>query len=340
MKSSFISTMSWTTSAMGSVNKLQSDISKKGVELSTGRHADIGLTLGVRTSLSVDLRREHSQLQGMLDSNVLIQATMTRTQTALSAVLTSASSYQETLLASQASKQTSAQMQMEGKAGLDALVAAMNTSDGARYVFGGINSGETPMENFGAGVNAAFQTYLTTVVGKTPETISAAEMQTFLTGLAAQFDDDTYWTDNWSNASGDPMSKQISLTERVDISTSANDPAIRKLAMAYTMMGYLDVTSMNDAALQVVMDTSRAALSEGMTGVTAQAAAIGVSQNRTTKATENLNITMDVVKQRITSLEEVDPAEAKTMLDTLTNQLQMSYATTTKIMSLSIMNYV
>ena len=48
----------------------------------------------------------------------------------------------------------------------------------------------------------------------------------------------------------------------------------------------------------------------------------------------------DLVDRRINVLEGVDPAEAKTRLDTLTTQLQMSYATTAKVMQLSILNYI
>lgn len=345
MKSSYISTLSWTMSSMGSITKIQNEITKKNTEIATGRYADIGLQLGVTTSLSVNMRREYSQLQGLIDSNSLTQAVMTRTQTGLTNILDTASSYQQTLLSSQASAETVTQMQMEGQAGLSNLVAALGSTDGTRYVFGGINSGEAPMNDYASGPQAAVEAAFVAKFGfastdAQAANITASDMQDFLNNDFATLFNDTNWKSTWSNASDQALTKQVSQTESVTASVSANDPAIRKLAMAYTMMGYLGTTNLNTATLQVVMDQSRATLSEGMTGVTNAAAAIGVSQNRTTNATTQLQTTMDVVKTRISSLESVDPAEAKTELDTLTNQLSMSYSTTTKLLSLTIMNYV
>ncbi|GGF47902.1 flagellin [Azorhizobium oxalatiphilum] len=337
---------------MTSIKKLQNEITDKSTEISTGRYADLGLTLGVRTSLSIDLRKEYSQLNGQLDSNVLTQALMTRTQTGLTAVLDSASTYQTTLLSSQASATTVTQMAMEGQASLSNLIAAMNTTDGTRAVFGGINSGENAMKDFEDGAQAAleqsFEDYFGFPMTDTEQMgeISGAQMDAFLkdsaTGFASLFTDANWsgTTGLWSNASDQVITKQITSTESVTASVSANNTAIRQLAMAYTMMGYLNITSLNDEALQTVMDTARASLSSGMTGVTNAASAIGVSQNRTTNATDNLEKTLDVVSSRITSLESVDPATAKTELDTLTNQLEMSYSVTTKLLSLTIMDYV
>ncbi|BAF86647.1 MULTISPECIES: flagellar hook-associated family protein [Azorhizobium] len=351
MQSSYISTMSWTLSAMKSITSLQTQIEKKNTELATGRYADIGLELGVKTSLSVDLRHEYNQVQGLLDSNSLTDSIMTRSQTGLTNILNNASTYQKTLLSSQASAETVTQMQLEGQQGLASLLSSLNTTDGTRYVFGGINSGQTPMKDFATNAQVAIQTAFQTAFGfpvSDPQAanITSGQMQTFLnnvfsednTNTSALFND-TNWAAQWSNASSTNLTRQISQTENVSVSTTANDTAMRKLAMAYSMMGYLGVGSLNMSALQTVMDTSRATLSAGMTGVTNTAAAIGVSQTRVTTANSELNKTLDVVKSRINSLESVDPAEAKTQLDTLTNQLSMSYSTTTKLLQLSIMNY-
>ena len=70
-------------------------------------------------------------------------------------------------------------------------------------------------------------------------TITAAQMQTFLdTTFDAEFASPA-WNANWSTASDQTMRSRISTTEIVDTSVSANEPAFRKLAMAYTMLSDL-----------------------------------------------------------------------------------------------------
>jgi flagellar hook-associated protein 3 FlgL len=56
-------------------------------------------------------------------------------------------------------------------------------------------------------------------------------------------------------------------------------------------------------------------------------------------ATERMTAEKDIVSQGITSLEGVDPVEAKVRFDTLSTQLEMSYALTNRILNLSILNY-
>jgi flagellar hook-associated protein 3 FlgL len=43
---------------------------------------------------------------------------------------------------------------------------------------------------------------------------------------------------------------------------------------------------------------------------------------------------------QLDSLEGVDPAEAKVRSDSYSNELEMSYSLTTKLLNLSILNYV
>ena len=47
----------------------------------------------------------------------------------------------------------------------------------------------------------------------------------------------------------------------------------------------------------------------------------------------------DIVSRSISTLEGVDPVEAKVRFDTLSTQMEMSYAMTTRILGLSILKY-
>ncbi len=344
MMSNYISTLSWTSSALNAIPRIQKEIAKANTEIATGRQADIGLTLGVRTSLSVDMRLEQNSLQALVDGNSLTEASMTRTQTSLSAILETANTFQQNLLSGQSSAGTQSQLESEAQSSLSSLTAALNGSDGTRYIFGGVNSGVQPVENYEDGPQAAVEAAFTAKFGfSTTDAqvaeLTGAEMQDFLDNEFAALYDDPSWGTTFSNASDEAITKQISPTERATTSVSANDTAMRKLTMAYTMVGYLGITNMNEEARQAITDTARKAVSEGITGVTSAATAIGVTQARTTAATTQMQNTLDVVTSRISTMEGVDTAEAKTRLDTLTNQLEMSYSTTSTLMQLSILNY-
>ncbi len=348
MMSSYISTLSWTSASLNAIPRLQTDIAKATTEVATGRLADVGLTLGVRTSHSVDLRTEKNSLQGLIDGNSLIDGMTTRTQSALSGMTTTSNSFLENLLSGQSTAGTAPQLETEARAALSSFNAALNSTDGTRYVFGGVNSSVAPMADYNSGpeaaVNAAFAAKFglnTTDPQNDPKVadITADQMKDFLDNEFSNLFKDPSWSNTFSSASDETLTKQISPTERANVSVSANDQAMRKLNMAFTMVGYLGVQNMNSNALQVVMDTARTAVTEGVTGLTAAAASIGVTQTRVKAATTQMQGTVDVVDSRISTLEGVDTAEAKTRLDALTNQLSMSYSTTSTLMKLSILNY-
>ncbi len=278
----------------------------------------------------------------------MIAATMTRTQSVLSAMTTTSNDFLKNLLSGQATAGTAPQLETQARAALSSFTAALNSSDGTRYIFGGVNSSVTPMKDYASSAAAAVNSALAAKFGLDPtnpqadpkiKDITAAQMKDFLSNEFANIFKDPSWGTNFSSASNEVITKQISPTERATVSVSANDQAMRKLTMAFTMVGYLGIQNLNSNALQAVMDTARTAVTEGVTGLTAAAAAIGVTQARVKAATTQMQGTLDVVNSRISTLEGVDTAEAKTRLDALTNQLNMSYSTTSTLMKLSILNY-
>ena len=106
------------------------------------------------------------------------------------------------------------------------------------------------------------------------------------------------------------------------------------------MVAELGTENLSDTTRAVVLETATRLTGSAVTGVTALATNLGVSQTRIDAANDALSRVSMLVDTRINALEGVDPAEAKTRMDTLTTQLQMSYATTGKIMQLSILNFI
>lgn len=349
MMSSYISTLAWTSAARTALPRLQADISKASTELSTGRYADLGLQLGVGTGESVSLHLARAAIEAQTQTNAAASGMIGRSQLALSQITDTANGFLKDVLASRSGNASGAIVQEQARAALTMLTSSLNTSDGQRYLFGGINSGEKPMADYESGPKAAVDAAFAAAFGLNPSDpaadpavgqISAADMGTFLDGAFAQLFQDPAWGTDWSSASSTPLGMRISESARVPVTTTANTPAMRNLAMAFTMVAELGTQNLSDAARGVLLDKATRLTGTAVSGVTALAAGLGVSQTRINAANDALSRVSTLVDTRINTLEGVDPAEAKTRMDTLTTQLQMSYATTGKIMQLSILNFI
>jgi flagellar hook-associated protein 3 FlgL len=165
-------------------------------------------------------------------------------------------------------------------------------------------------------------------------------MDTFLNGAFATLFDETNWQLNWSDASSQNIESRISTTEKVETSTSANEAAMRKLAMAYTMASDLGIAEMSKATQQVVIGRLVEIMGSATADVIQIQANLGVAEKKITEANERMSLQKIFFEEGVGKLEDVDPAEAKTRVDALTTQIQMSYSLTSQLRQLSLLNYL
>ncbi len=349
MKSSYISTLSWTTSALSTMSRLQGEISKTTTEVATGRHADVGLTLGLKTGQSVSLYATKAAIEAQQKSNTFSSTVVKGAQTVLSQVLTNSNSFLQDLITATSSSGDTKSVASQAEGALSTLIDNLNTSDGQRYLFAGTNSSVAPMVSYDSGPEAAVKSAFATAFGLNPTdpasdpavaNITADQMNTFLDGAFADLFADPSWGATWSNASDQPLTSQVSTTQRANISTTTNTDAVRNLTMALTMVSKLGLTGMAAETQQAVIGKATTLTGAAISQITAESASLGVTQSRISQSNEVLSSANTLVESKITSLEGVDTAEAKTRLDNMTTQLQMSYSTTAKLMQLSLLNYV
>jgi flagellar hook-associated protein 3 FlgL len=348
MRTTFISTATLINAPRSAMARLQSDVASATKELSTGRYADVGLQLGWRSSQSVTLRREASALETLKDNNALASGQIDRTTVVLDQMRKTASDFIATTIGTSGNPAlNAAALKTEAQAGLNSLVAGLNSSDGQRFIFGGINSAVVPVKAYDSGaggpkasVDAALATYLGAQGLTDISQMSAAQVTDF---LETDFEDvflGAAWNTNWSSAADDVRTSELSPGERVDVSVSANEQAMRKLAMGYTMLGQLDTQELSPTAFDALLTKARSVISDGMTGLTTIGAELGLTKNKIQASTDVLLRATDLGAAQLDTLEGVDPAEAKTRLDLLTTQLEMSYSLTGQISRLSILNYI
>jgi flagellar hook-associated protein 3 FlgL len=347
MATTFISTNSISTTLRISAMKSQVALSRATQEATNGRLSDVGLSLGALTGRDVVLRAELVDVDKLVDTNALISGHLDVAQQRVGELIDTAEAFQKDLLAARNSANGGNIIGQPAGANLDSLIATLNVTMDGQYLFGGINTAVAPLADYAAGsanktaVDAAFlSTFGFAQNSPAVLGISAASMQSFLdTTFKSQFDDPA-WGANWSTASDQAMRSRISTTETIDSSVSANDPAFRKLAMAYTMLSDLGAQNLNQGAFQAAIDTATRDIGEAINELAEVGARLGTAQEQTTNATSRLKVQGDLITQQITAMEKVDPAEASVRVTSLQNQLEMSLALTARIQKLSILDYL
>lgn len=349
MHSSFISTLTLNNAPRAALPRLQNELAKASQELTTGRRADIGRDLGVAVGENLTLRRDQTSLQSLIDGNASTGAVLDRTQTALDDIRGQADRFLSAMVGISDANSGAGVLAAQGRSALDALTSTLNLTDGRRYLFGGLNSGTKPMAGFDEGPQAAITGAFAARFGLDPADptkdpavaqIPVADLADFIdTTFAASFEEPG-WSATWSDASSENRRAAISSTAQIEVGASANEPAMRKLAMAYTMMATLGGSGLKGDALNTVLDKTRGLLGSAISGVTDISTRIGSAQSRIAAADTLMRSAIDATDRRLNVLEAVDPAEAKTRFDTMTTQVEMSYSLTARILKLSIMDYV
>lgn len=341
MRAGFISTASLFATPRNAVGRMQVELAQLSKEISTGRMADVGLNLGAASGQSVRLHIDTAAFEALIDSNGALAGRLSQSQAALDQIRGSADSFLAQLVAS---RDSAVPVELQGGAALAGFIDGANASDGRDYLFGGINSAVAPLSAMDAGPRAAIDAAFLAKFGVTQDDplaadINAVDMQDFLDNEFAAIFADPDWGTTWSVASDQVTRNRISPTETVATSVSANQPAMRKLAMVYSMVAELGTDELGAETRKAVIDKAIGLVGEAITGVTVLQQDLGSVQNRVKAATERLTVQGDILETRIGTLEGVDPVEAKVRIDTLTTQIEMSYALTVRFLQMSILNY-
>jgi flagellar hook-associated protein 3 FlgL len=349
MTSTFIATSAVSGAIRSSLMKLQVKLAEAQKEVVTGRHADVGLSLGYRTGHTISLRQEHARLQSLTDTNSLVSSRLDASQAALDALAKGAQAFLSQLVAARNSDTGPAVIKGQAQSALAALADTLNTTFNGASLFAGINTDVRPITAYSTNppsANAqAVASAFATAFGISQSdpavaNIVPAAMQSFLDGPFSGLFDPAAWSSTWSTASDQNVKSRISTSELVETSVNANDVAFRKLASAYTMLADLGTDKLNQGAYQAIVDTATHTIGEAIQGTTGLQARLGTAQERVKHANERMSIEIDIMDKHIGILEGVDPYEASNRLAGLTTQVETAYAITARIQKLSLLNYL
>lgn len=344
MHTSYISTAALRGAPRNEVLRLQSELTDRVAEVASGRHADVGLALGTSAGPTVRDRMDLSLLEALTTSNGTAAARLDITQTALGDMRDVASEVLGDLIALPTGRGAATIMEIEARSALDRLADRLNASDGGAYVFAGTNTDVEPFSRFDAGPGAAITAAFTLRFGFPPGDplaagISAADMTDFLGNEFAAIFQDPAWGTTWSSASDTNIVSRVAPSERVETSVNSNEAAFRTLAEGLAMVGGLGIDALGEEARKAIVDVARLKLGNAVTEVVALQTRLGFAQAAIEKANTRMALAADLLELSIGRAEEVDPVEAKTRIDLVTTQIEMSYALTAQLGRLSILNY-
>lgn len=344
-----VSTASMSYAIGNSIANLQRRLAAAQKELSTGTHADLGDAVGAEVGRAYSMRLSLQDMQTITATNNVVMTRLAVTQTALSALSSGAQKLLSTLISAQNDGGDPALIETQARTALGNLISTLNISDGASHVFSGVNSDAVPISNYFAtpspasklALDAAFSSAFGMSQSDTGvSTITSAQMEAFLPGPMADLFSPANWQANWSNASSRPIQSRISVSQTIPTSVTANEPALQKLAMGYTMLSDLGLNKLNDAAYRAVIRTATQYLQEGISGLTRIQENVGVMQSDVTNANHIMAAQQNLLSTQIGALENVDPTETAAQINNLMTQIETSYALTAQIQRLSLVRYL
>jgi flagellar hook-associated protein 3 FlgL len=162
----------------------------------------------------------------------------------------------------------------------------------------------------------------------------------FIDGSFADLFSEASWKSQWSSASDAVLENRISLHQTIDASMSANDPALRKIAMAYVMVSELGISGMTNDGARTLIRKATATLDEGMALLKTSRARVGVMQQSIEIADENLQSYSDMLEIEATRLGAVDRSETATRINEVLTRIETAYALTARISQLSLTRYI
>ena len=346
---SFISSRSISEPTRISIMKMHARLAEAQKEATTGRLADVGISLGQRTGAVVTLRDDHARLNTIIDTNASVTARLDVTQATLESMVESGQQFMSALIAGRDTSTGPGVVTQEARDGLAALIDVLDTTLGGAYIFAGINADVRPLDQyFGAPAPASRQSVATAFQAEfgfsqgvpAADGISTADMQAFIDGPLAQLFEEPTWSTAWSQASSDNVRNRISTSELVTTSVNANESAIRKLVRAYTIVADLGIEALNEGAYKAVVDTAIMTVGEALQEISVLQANLGTTQQRIVQANDRMSIQIDIITKHIVALEGVDPHEAAIRVSTLLTQVETSYALTARIEKLSLLNFL
>lgn len=343
------STLASRESLRMSVARIESRLDLAAAEVSSGRRGDVGLALGAQSAELLDLRGLAGEIEAIVQSNGVLANRLSQTQSTLTAMVDLANGFFETLVASRQSGSDRGAVVSDARARLDTLTDLLSTTSNGAHLFSGDTTDAPPLgvyaTNPPTGPRAAVHATFAAAFGLPPNdpqaaAISAPQMQTYLTGPFAALFQGPAWQTTFSSVGAGAVEFRASLHEVVTIPVDANSAGIRNLVSALVAVIDTGTEHLSADAYTQLIDAAASLTGKAGVALVRDQGAVGVLQERVTAADVRMGAQRGLIAKQIHAAEGVDLLEASSRLNGLMTQLEVSYAVTSRLQQMSILNYL
>lgn len=304
-------------------------------ELTTGHSADIGRKLrGDMTGLSA-IHASLSRLQGYRVATDNAALTANAMQATLGNIDNLTEGVGVALVNSGMSENPNTLTSMVSDAArrFDAVLSALNSTTAGRTLFAGVQSDGLAMADSGS-ILTALEAHITSSGAATAADIAAETAVWFQSpgGFATQV---------YLGGAGN-TSLAISADDKVDLSITAADPALRDTIQALALVALIDrgnVVPDTDTALNLAQAAGTILL-QSNSDRAILAGKLGLAQGRIDQA-QTRNLAEGAALQMAQAdLVAIDPFEAATRMEAAQSQLETLYAITARLSRLSLVDFL
>jgi len=324
---------------------MQTQLANAELELSTGKDANVNLTLGATAGQDISLQQQQTYMQTLTTNNNTAATRLSTTQNTLSNIQSTAQTFLDSLIQNQGSQSSASTLQSSANTSLQSLISNLNSTLNGDYVFAGTNTANAPITDYfasGSANSTAVTSAINTQFGNPPDfsTTTGTQMSSFLTGTFAGLFTGSNWNSDWSSASNQTLTSQISTSDSQSTSVSANQTAFQQLAEAYTMVSSLGNQKLSSDAYNSVMTQAQSLVSNAISGLTSIQSDVGVVQSSITNSNTQMSAQMTILSTQVDNLESADAYDAATKVNNLQTQIETAYSLTNQLKQLSLVNYI
>lgn len=341
-----VSTLNLRNGVMGSVRSLQSRLSEAQLELSTGRHADVGLELGANVERNLDWRGQIAKIEARMQRNIRFDEQARVVQASVESMKKTTDSLMQTLIGARGALNGKELTRVASENTRGTMMDSISVSYAGVFIFSGKNPDTTPIADYKGGpAQAAFDAAFQAEFGfaKTDpqsEFITTPQMQAFIDGAFADLFTDPNWSSTWSNVTAENIELRIDAFTTVDVSANANEQPFKDAMKAITLVYEMAGTDLASPVFQTVIDKALATLATATQGYGDIQSRIGFGQQAIDRNKERLLSQKSLLETAVTETESVSEYDAATRVNSLMAQLEASYTVTGRISRLSLLNYL
>ena len=331
----------------------KNELNNRQNEISSGRKSDLSLNLGAEIRRGMNVHSLLNSYNAYLKNNLIIQSRLQFTQTTLSDIFDNADKFKSSLMLAQNDARGQNIIEMQATNALGLFISSLNNSIDNKYIFGGEKTNIPPINGFFVQPISAAKSAIDAAFSSAPpdgfgfpqtsllvSTITPQQLDNFINGSLAELFSANEWTVSWSNASVKSLKNMISPKQKIDTSITVNDPALRKIAMAYVIGSSLGAENMNARTYQTLARKAVEILDEGLKLLNSSRTRIGVMQQTLELSNSSLEKQTHILEMQINGMESIDQTEIATRTAGLLTRIEATMTLTSRISALSLARYI